>query len=95
MANVNIAIDGTTYSVVAQLYTVKSLINTCITPGASIGNNLHALTVLNDTGGTPPAYQDLKNCTVQGRTQLQIRGGEQYASGSGTFAAGDSQGSVT
>jgi len=95
MANVTVTIDGTNYTVASGFYTVKSLINTCILPGASVGNNLHALTVLTDTGGTAPAFQDLKNCTVQGRTPLNIRGGEVFASSSGTFAAGDSQGSVT
>lgn len=87
MANVNVTIDGVVYSVAAQQYTVKSLINTCL----GLPNNKHALTVLTDTGGTSPAFQDVKNATVEGRVPILVRGGEVYASSGGVYVGGVSQ----
>jgi|SRR5580698_9073961 hypothetical protein len=87
MANVNITIDGVVYSVPAgpPYISVQSLINQTLgsTPSTSFGIDRHSLTVLTDTGGTPPAYQDVKNNTVEGHVLLNIRGGEVYASSTG------------
>lgn len=88
MANVNITIDGVVYSVAAGLTTVQELINGTLgsTPATTFGINRHSLTVLTDTGGTGPSFQDVKNNTVNGHYIMNIRGAEVYASSSAPSA---------